>query len=55
MPALTTLGFEAAEPFEGPVHRVLDTRVWVVQYASYLRYGFGELIAIRVISQSPKC
>ena len=42
--------FEAAEPFEGLVHRILHTRVWTMQHASYLRYGFGELIAIRLIS-----
>jgi hypothetical protein len=41
--------FEAAEPFEGLVHRILHTRVWTMQHASYLRCGFGELIAIRLI------
>jgi hypothetical protein len=39
--------FEAAEPSEGLVHRILHTSVWAMQDASYLRYGFGELKAIR--------
>jgi hypothetical protein len=40
--------FEAAEPFEGIVHRILHTRIWTMQHASCLRYGFGQLIAIRL-------
>src|ERR1700679_1252263 len=42
--------FDAAEPCEGIVHRILHTRVWTMQHASYPRYRFGESIAIRLIS-----
>jgi hypothetical protein len=49
MRALAAPGLKQPSHLKVSSHRVLHTRVWVVPYASYLRGGFGELIATRFI------